>query len=118
MSLAVQCELLGLNRSAWYERAAEPNPLNLELMHRLDEEYTAHPLYGSRRMTAVLRRAGHAVNRKRVRRLMRQMGLAAIDPKPALSHPDPHHRAYPYWLRGVTVTGRIMCGVPTSPTSG
>lgn len=53
MSLAVQCELLGLNRNAWYERAAESNPLNLELMHRLDKEYTTHPFYGSRRMTAV-----------------------------------------------------------------
>ena len=117
VSLAVQCQLLGLSRSTWYERASEPSLLNVELMRRLDEEYTAPPFYGSRRMTAVLRRAGYTVNRKRVLRLMRQMGLAAIDPKPALSHPDPPHRAYPYWLRGVTVTGRIMCGVPTSPTS-
>jgi putative transposase len=73
-------------------------------MRGLDEEYTAHPFYGSRRMTAVLRRAGYAVNRKRVMRLMRQLGLAAIYPKPALSRPDPDHRVYPYLLRGVTVT--------------
>ena len=79
--------------------------LNLERMRRLDEEDTAPPFYGSRRMTAVLRRAGCAVNRKRVVRLMRQMGLAAIYPKPALSRPDPDHRLYPYLLRGVTVTG-------------
>ena len=105
VSLAVQCQLLGLSRSTWYERASEPSPLNGELMRRLDEEYTAHPFYGSRRMTAVLRRAGYAVNRKRVLRLMRQMGLAAIYPKPALSRPDPDHRHYPYLLRGVTVTG-------------
>lgn len=104
LSLATQCDLLGLNRSTWYGRAAEPSRLNLELMRGLDEEYTAHPFYGSRRMTAVLRRAGYAVNRKRVLRLMRQMGLAAIYPKPALSHPDPDHRVYPYLLRGVTVT--------------
>jgi putative transposase len=105
VSLAAQCELLGLSRSHWYDRATEPNPLTLELMRRLDEEYTAHPFYGSRRMTAVLRRAGYAVNRKRVLRLMRQMGLAAIYPKPALSRPDPDRCIYPYLLRGVTVTG-------------
>jgi len=104
VSLAVQCQLLGLSRSTWYERASAPSALNVELMRRLDEEYTAHPFYGSRRMTAVLRRAGYAVNRKRVLRLMRQMGLAAIYPKPALSRPDPDHRLYPYLLRGVTIT--------------
>jgi putative transposase len=97
--------LLGLSRSTWYERASAPSALNVDLIRRLDEEYTAHPFYGSRRMTAVLRRAGYAVNRKRVLRLMRQMGLAAIYPKPALSRPDPDHRLYPYLLRGVTVTG-------------
>ena len=105
LPLATQCELLGLNRSTWYDRADEPSALNLELMRRLDEEYTAHPFYGSRRMTAVLRRSGYAVNRKRVMRLMRQMGLAAIYPKPALSHADPDRRVYPYLLRGVPVTG-------------
>ena len=104
-SLAAQCELLGLNRSTWYDRTAQPSTLNWELMRALDEEYTAHPFYGSRRMTAVLRRAGYAVNRKRIMRLMRQMGLAAIHPKPGLSRPDPDHHIYPYLLRGVTVTG-------------
>ncbi len=105
LPLATQCDLLGLNRSTWYHRPAEPSALNLELMRQLDEEYTAHPFYGSRRMTAVLRRAGQAVNRKRVLRLMHQMGLAAIYPKPVLSHADSDHRLYPYLLRGVTVTG-------------
>lgn len=105
LALAVQCDLLGLPRSTWYNRVAEPSALNLELMRWLDEEYTAHPFYGSRRMTAVLRRAGYLVNRKRVMRLMRQMGLAAIYPKPTLSHPDPDHRLYPYLLRGATITG-------------
>lgn len=105
LSLVAQCDVLGLSRSTWYERASEPSTLNLELMRRLDEEYTAHPFYGSRRMTAVLRRAGYRVNRKRVLRLMRQMGLAAIYPKPALSRANPDHRRYPYLLRGVTVTG-------------
>ena len=105
VSLAAQGDLLGLSRSTWDERAAEPSAWNPDLMRRLDEEDTAHPFYGSRRMTAVLRRAGGAVNRKRVVRLMRQMGLAAIYPKPALWRPDPAHRLYPYLLRGVTVTG-------------
>ena len=73
-------------------------------MSRLDEEYTAHPFYGSRRMTAVLRRAGYPVNRKRVVRLMGRMGLSAIYSKPALSDPNPDHRVYPYLLRGVTIT--------------
>jgi len=104
LSLAAQCELLGLNRSTWYDRHAAPSALNLELMRRLDEEYTAHPFYGSRRMTAVLRRTGYAVNRKRVRRLMSQLGLAAIYPKPQLSRPDPDHGLHPYLLRGVTIT--------------
>ncbi len=105
MSLGAQCDLLGLIRSTWYERASEPSPLNGERMRRLDEEYTAHPFHGSRRMTAVLRRAGYAVNRQRVLRLMRQMGLAAIYPQPTLSRPDPDHRLYRYLPRGVTVTG-------------
>lgn len=104
LSLVAQCDLLGLPRSTWYDRWAGPSPLNLELMRRLDEEYTAHPFYGSRRMTAVLRRSGYAVNRKRVMRLMRQMGLAAIYPKPTLSSPNRDHRLYPYLLRGVTIT--------------
>lgn len=105
LSRAAQCDLLGLSRGALYERATEPSALNLELMRRLDEEYTAHPFYGSRRMTAVLRRSGYAVNRKRVMRLMHQMGLATIYPKPTLSRPNADHRRYPYLLRGTPVTG-------------
>ena len=70
----------------------------------MDEEYTAHPFYGSRRMTAVLRRAGYPVNRKRVIRLMTELGLQAIDPKRATSQPGADHRVYPYLLRGRAVT--------------
>ena len=70
----------------------------------MDEEYTAHPFYGSRRMTAVLRRAGYPVNRKRVIRLMTELGLQAIYPKPATSQPSADHRVYPYLLRGMAVT--------------
>ena len=95
-SRVAQCERLGLNRRTWYDRRAAPSALHLELMRRLDEEYTAHPCYGSRRMTAVLRRTGYAVNRKRVMRLMSPLGLAAIYPKPRLSRPDPDHGIHPY----------------------
>jgi putative transposase len=72
-------------------------------MRLLDAEYTAHPFYGSRRLTLWLVRQGEAVNRKRVRRLMQLMGLEAIYPKPKLSAPGPGHRRYPYLLRGVTI---------------
>ncbi len=72
-------------------------------MRLLDEQYTARPFYGSRRMTAWLVRQGEAVNRKRVRRLLRIMGLEAIYPKPRLSAPGAGHRVYPYLLRGMAV---------------
>jgi putative transposase len=72
-------------------------------MRRIDQEYTAHPFYGSRRMTAWLQGQGEAVNRKWVQRLMRLMRLEAIYPKPRLSVPGSGHRVYPYLLRGVVV---------------
>ena len=72
-------------------------------MRLIDEEYTRHPFYGIERMTAVLRRAGHTVNPKRIRRLMRLMGLEAIYPKPNLSKPLKGHTIYPYLLRGITI---------------
>lgn len=102
--MVAQCELLGLARSGWYYAAAPESVLNQELMRRMDEEYTAHPFYGSRRMTAVLRRAGYPVNRKRVIRLMAELGLQAIYPKPATSQPGADHRVYPYLLHGMAVT--------------
>jgi putative transposase len=77
---------------------------DLQRMRWLDEQYTAPPLYGSRRMTAWLRRQGYAVKHKRVGRLMRQMGLEAIDAKPRLSQPAEGHEISPYLLRGVTVS--------------
>jgi len=72
-------------------------------MHLIDEEYTCHPFYGSRRITAALNRAGHPVNRKRVVRLMQMMGIAAIYPEPHLSPNAGQHRVYPYLLRGVRI---------------
>jgi putative transposase len=98
-----QCELLGLARASLYYQAAEETAPNLRLMRLLDEEHTRHPFYGSRRLTAWLNEQGEEVNRKRVQRLMRLMGLEAIYPKPRLSVPDLSHRVYPYLLRGVGI---------------
>jgi putative transposase len=98
-----QCQLLGLTRSSLYYEPAGETADNLRLMRRIDREYTAHPFYGSRRMTAWLVGQGEAVNRKRVQRLMRLMGLEAIYPKPRLSVAGKGHKVYPYLLRGVTI---------------
>lgn len=98
-----QCELLGLARSTVYYRPVAPLALDAVLKRRLDELYTAHPFYGSRRMTAVLRREGYAVNRKRVQRLRQELGLQTIYPKANLSAPHPAHRRYPYLLRDVPI---------------
>jgi putative transposase len=95
--------LLGLNRSSLYYELAPETPENLRLMRRIDEQYTACPFYGSRKMTAWLRQHGEAVNRKRVQRLMRLMGLEAIYPKPRLSLAGRGHRIYPYLLRQVRI---------------
>ncbi len=98
-----QCALLGLTRSNVYYRPARTPADDLRLMRLIDEQYTACPFYGSRRMTAWLVRQGEAVNRKRVRRLLRIMGLEAIYPKPRLSAPGAGHRVYPYLLRDVVI---------------
>jgi putative transposase len=98
-----QCQLLGLNRSSLYYQVAEETVENLRLMRLIDEEYTAHPFQGSRRLTKWLVEQGEAVNRKRVQRLMRLMGLEAIYPKPKLSVAGPGHRIYPYLLRNVSI---------------
>jgi putative transposase len=103
LSVRRQCELLGLNRSGLYYEPVGETAENLRLMRRIDEQYTACPFYGSRRMTAWLIEQGEEVNRKRVQRLMRQMGLEAIYPKPKLSAAGKGHRIYPYLLRGVKI---------------
>ena len=98
-----QCELLGLCRSSLYYEAAQETAENVRLMRLLDREYTAHPFLGSRRLTKWLNEQGEAVNRKRVQRLMRLMGLEAVYPKPRLSAARAGHRIYPYLLRNVRV---------------
>jgi putative transposase len=104
LSLRRQCELLGLNRSAWYYESVPESAENLQLMRLIDEQYTRTPFYGWPRMTVYLREdKGYAVNHKRVQRLMQVMGLQALYPKPRTTRPGTAHRIYPYLLRGVTI---------------
>jgi len=100
-----QCELLGLNRSSLYYKPSGETEYNEQLMRLLDEQYIKTPFYGIDKMTAWLRRQGHSVNHKRVRRLMRQMGLEAVYPrrKRSLSMPDKQHSIYPYLLKNVQI---------------
>jgi putative transposase len=104
LSIARQCDLLGLPRSTYYYHAHGESAENLQLMRLLDEQYTQTPYYGVRRMTAWLRSQGYQVNHKRVARLLRTMGLETLYPKPRTSQPHPAHRVYPYLLRGVPIT--------------
>jgi putative transposase len=104
ISIARQCDLLGLPRSTYYYCAPGESAKNLLLMRLLDEQYTQTPYYGVRRMTAWLRSQGSQVNHKRVARLLHTMGLETIYPRPRTSQPHPAHRVYPYLLRGVPIT--------------
>ena len=103
LSIRRQCELLGVNRSGLYYEPVGESEENLLLMRLLDEQYTRTPFYGSRKMTEWLVKRGHAVNRKRVSRLMELLGIEAVYPKPRLSRPGEGHRIYPYLLSGKTV---------------
>src|SRR5664279_880921 len=103
LSIVAQCGLLKVARSTLYWRPAPTSEDDLRLMRLIDELYLTAPFYGSRRMVAVLRRDGWTVNRKRVRRLMRLMGIEAIYQKPNTSRPHPDHKVYPYLLRGLTI---------------
>ena len=105
MALVRQCALAGVSRATFYarQRPIEVDESDLQLSQLIDVEYTKHPFYGSRRMTVVLKKTGHKVNRKRVQRLMRMMGLAGMAPGPNTSRPHPEHKVYPYLLRGIPV---------------
>ena len=95
--------MLGLNRSSLYYQTVGESEENLGLMRLLDEQYTRTPCYGVLKMEAYLRSLGHEVNIKRVRRLLRKMGLEAIYQKPNTSKPNPEHKVYPYLLRGLVI---------------
>ena len=101
--MSQQCELLGLSRSSNKNQPATESAENLAMMALIDKEYMDHPFQGSRRMTTWLQAEGHAVNRKRVQRLMRLMGLEAVYPKPRLSAGGAGHKVYPYLLRNVSI---------------
>jgi len=103
LSIRQQCELLGLARSSYYYEPVPTSEENLLLMRLLDEQYTRTPFYGTRKMTAWLHTQGYPVDRKRVRRLLRLMGLETIYPKPRLSVPGTVEQRYPYLLRGMSI---------------
>ena len=111
ISVRHQCELLSLCRSGYYYEPCPESAENLALMRRLDELHLEQPVYGSRKLAVVLRQEGWAVNRKRVVRLLRLMGVEAIYQKPKTSVPGAGHEIYPYLLRGLEVTGpdQVWC---------
>ncbi len=104
LSVRRQCDLLGVSRSKLYYQPTGESEFNQELMRRLDEQYTRTPFYGVCRMTAYLCREGYEVGEKRVRRLLRKMGLEAVYPKPNLSKQHLDHKIYPNLLRGLEIT--------------
>jgi putative transposase len=103
LSLRQQCELLDLPRSSFYYTPEPVDPYNLMLMNLIDRQYSKTPFYGSPRITAWLKRHGHLVNIKRVKRLMQKMGIVAIYPAPNTSKGNQSHKIYPYLLRGVPI---------------
>jgi putative transposase len=111
LSIRKQCQLLGLNRSNIYYEAKGESEENICLMKLLDEEYTRHPFKGVRRMTVYLREFGYLINEKRVRRLLRLMGIEAIYPKRNLSKSNAEHKKYPYLLKGLAITkpNQVWC---------
>jgi putative transposase len=103
LSVSRQCGLLGVARSSFYYRPRPESAEELELLKRLDRIFTDHPVYGSRRLRVALLREGISVGRRRVRRLMRKLGVWAVRPKRNTSKRDPEHAVYPYLLRGKTI---------------
>ena len=104
VSVRRQCALLNVARSGVYRPRPEPDAQDLALMRRIDEIYLEKPFFGSRRMTFDLNEEGRGVNRKRVQRLMRLMGLEALVPRPGTSKAAPGNKIYPYLLRGVPIS--------------
>jgi putative transposase len=102
---------VSIARSSFYYEGRGESPLNLRLMRLIDEQFLETPFYGSRQMTRWLRREGYTVSRKRVRRLMRLLGLQAVFQRPRTSQPHPEHRIYPYLLRDLEITrpNQVWC---------
>jgi putative transposase len=114
LSVRRQCELLDINRSSFYLQPAAESEENLRLMRLIDQQFLRTPFYGSRRMTASLERSGETVNRKRVQRLMAQMGLEAIFPRPRTTIAATDARVYPYLLRDRELTRLEEAGIAVS----
>jgi putative transposase len=111
VSISRQCRLLDVSRASVYRRPAPVSADDFRLMELIDRQYLARPFYGSRRMAAWLATQGHPVNRKRVQRLMRLMGLVAIYQRPNTSKAAPEHIKYPYLLGGLTIdrVNQVWC---------
>ena len=103
LSVMNQCQLLHISRSSFYYKPKPIKEQDLQLMRLIDEQYLKTPSWGSRSMRNHLRRLGYKINRKKVQRLMRLMGLEAIYPKPKTSRPHPQHKVYPYLLRNLQI---------------
>jgi len=103
ISVASQCKLLNINRSTVYYKPKQVKKRDLDLMRIIDEQYLETPFYGSRSMRNHIGRLGWTINRKPIQRLMRQMGLQAIYPKPRTTKPHPQNKVYPYLLRGLKI---------------
>src|ERR1700758_2064003 len=103
LSISRQCMLLGIARSSFYYQPRPLSAVELDLLNRLDRIFTEHPVCGSRRLQVALLREGVSVGRRRIRRLMRKLGLAAVRPKRTTSKPHPEHKVYPYLLRDKTI---------------
>ncbi|MDA1178023.1 MAG: IS3 family transposase [Planctomycetota bacterium] len=111
LSIRQQCDLLGLARSTYYHQPATETAENLKLMRIMDEQHMKHPEFGRRMMTAWLALEGHDTNEKRIRRLMKKMGLEAIYRRPRTTIANKAHKIYPYLLRGLEVTypNQVWC---------
>ncbi len=103
LSIRRQCEMLGVARSGVYRKPRSVNDNDLEAMGRIDALFTARPFFGARRIARTLSEEGFPIDRKRVRRRMRRMGIEALGPKPHTSNPAPGHKIYPYLLRDLTI---------------
>ena len=111
LSVSEQCSLLNIARSSFYYQSKGPSEEDLILARLIDEQYMKTPFYGSCRMTIVLQKLGYNVNRKRVQRLMRELGIEAIYPKPNLSKSNSEHQVYPYLLKGLAIkrSNQVWC---------
>ena len=103
LSIVRQCELVSILRASFYRQPAGESPENLALMRLIDETFLECPFYGARQMARHMRRLGWCIGRKRVRRLMRKLGLAPIYQAPKTSEPHPQHKIYPYLLRHMAI---------------